>query len=52
MEETEVMYNALSELSVLKDSDKFDVDVFFPDVPITGGGPHDCSESYSRGSEQ
>nr|QXL43075.1 126 kDa protein [Tomato mottle mosaic virus] len=28
MEETEVMYNALSELSVLKNSDKFDVDVF------------------------
>lgn len=28
MEETEVMYNALSELSVLKESDKFDVDVF------------------------
>ena len=28
MEETEVMYNALSELSVLRESDKFDVDVF------------------------
>ena len=28
MEETEEMYNALSELSVLKNSDKFDVDVF------------------------
>nr|WRQ66076.1 nonstructural polyprotein p126 [Tobamovirus sp.] len=28
MEETEVMYNALSEISVLKNSDKFDVDVF------------------------
>ena len=28
LEEAEVMYNALSEISILKDSDKFDVDVF------------------------
>ena len=28
VEEAEVMYNALSEISILKDSDKFDVDVF------------------------